>query len=67
METVRNDSDHYTCQKNGCDLRGAPIPEKYREMHGGATHYSEVIGIYDRDLDRTTEWLCPKCQARWPR
>lgn len=31
------------------------------------TVYSRVIGIYDIDLDRTTEWLCPDCGFWWDR
>jgi len=26
-----------------------------------------VIGIYDRDRDRTTHWKCPDCGAEWER
>lgn len=58
--------DMYTCIK-GCDLRGAEIPDKYRSYHGSATHYSERIGLYDRDLDRTTAYKCPKCGVQWKR
>jgi hypothetical protein len=28
---------------------------------------SRVIGIYDWDRDMTIEYLCPDCNARWPR
>lgn len=59
--------DEYKCKVNGCDLRAGEIPEKDREMFGGHTHFSHLIAITSRDLDRVTEYLCPKCQARWPR
>lgn len=63
-----SDADNkYVCPKNGCDLKGPEIPEKYREYHGGATHYSELISLYDRDRDRTTAYKCPKCGATWAR
>jgi len=29
--------------------------------------YSRMIGVYDRDRDRTVEWLCPDCGVRWDR
>ena len=59
--------DIYTCAKNNCDLRGAEIPEKYRQYHGDATHYSELISLYSLELDRTTSYKCPKCGATWAR
>lgn len=31
------------------------------------TVYSRVIGIYDRDKDRTTHWRCPDCNHEWRR
>jgi hypothetical protein len=55
------------CPKCNADLKGEPIPEQYRSMYGGKTHYSRTIGLYDRGLDRTTHWLCPDCKGRWER
>jgi hypothetical protein len=55
------------CKINGCDLKGSEIPEKDRWMFGNKTHFSQMIAISDRHLDRVTEYLCPKCGARWPR
>jgi hypothetical protein len=59
--------DMYTCPKNGCDLRGQEIPAKYREWHGNQTHYSNMIGIYDQERDRTVGWKCGVCGHQWPR
>ena len=56
-----------TCPKCGGDLRGHPIPEKDRHQFGGATHFSRVIGRYDKALDRTIEWICPLCAHTWER
>lgn len=50
---------------NGCDLTGSAIPEEQRHMYGGATHYSDVIGIVEND--RTVAWRCPDCGEEWPR
>lgn len=59
--------DEEKCKVNGCDLKGIPIPEKDRHLFGGKTHFSQMIAISDRKKDRVTEYLCPKCMARWPR
>lgn len=29
--------------------------------------FSRVIGVYSRELDRTTHWRCPDCGAEWER
>lgn len=51
------------------DLSGAEIPADLRNPFYGTTetHYSRVIGIYDRDRDRTTHWRCPDCGHEWRR
>ena len=59
--------DEDKCKVNGCDLKGEPIPEKDRYMFGGKTHFSQMIAISDRRLDRVVEYLCPKCGASWKR
>ena len=56
-----------TCPACHADLRGAEIPVEHREHFGGATHGSRLIGIYDRDRDRTVAWRCPDCGAEWAR
>lgn len=54
------------CPKCKADLTGPPIPERQREFcRPGDTHFSRVIGIYDRDLDRTVGWRCPDCKEEW--
>jgi len=55
------------CPKCKASLRGKRIPEKHREAYGNATHFSRVIGLYDRNLDRTTHWKCPDCGHVWLR
>ena len=56
------------CPLCGSDLTGEPIPQEdegYYESE--VTHYSRMIGIYDRALDRTVAWCCPDCGGEWPR
>lgn len=36
------------------------------DMRPGVT-LSRIVGIYDLGRDRTVEWLCPACGARWDR
>lgn len=55
------------CPHCDADLRAGEIPEDQREMFGDATHFSRLIGIYDRDLDRTVRWKCPDCKKEWER
>lgn len=53
------------CKK---DLTGDSIPEEYKDLYAdGSTHYSNRIGIYSRELDRTTHWKCPYCDHIWER
>lgn len=56
----------YKCP-NGCDLTGAPIPEKSRQHYGPKTHYSRCIAVYDIMRDVTTHWRCPDCGIEWDR
>ena len=55
------------CPHCGHNLQGEPIPEDSRELYGNATHFNRVIGVYDRDLDRTVRWQCPDCLQVWDR
>jgi hypothetical protein len=55
------------CPECGISLRGEPIPLKDREFFGNETHFNRVIGIYERQLDKTIIWLCPDCGYRWSR
>jgi len=50
------------CPKCGEDLR-----ERWMDVNGQEQEGSRVIGIYDRDRDRTTHWKCPDCGAEWER
>jgi hypothetical protein len=43
---------------------------RYAEMYGATQHtgrFSHKIGLYDRDTDRTTRWMCPECKHTWGR
>lgn len=57
------------CPKCGVSFQGEPIPEKSRQdgSYGNSTHFSRVIGIYSRGMDRTTQWRCPDCGHVWDR
>ena len=55
------------CPHCQSDLTGDPIPQEWLDMYGGSTHYSQVIGIYDRELDRTVAYRCPDCNGEWKR
>lgn len=50
-----------------CGTVDHPEPDRLCGECGEPRHFSNLIGVYDRDRDRTTEWLCPLCDARWPR
>lgn len=54
------------CRFCGANLQGEPIPVKDREAYG-ATHFSRIISIYDRALDRTVAYKCPDCGKEWTR
>lgn len=55
------------CPSCGKSWRTTKIPEKYKHMYGGEQDengdkwFSCLVGIYDRDLDRTTHCQCPFC------
>jgi ribosomal protein L37AE/L43A len=51
------------CKSN---LQGKPIPKEWQQDYG-ATHFSRIIAIYDRDKDRTVKYECPDCHKQWDR
>ena len=53
-----------TCPHCGENLQGPEIPDNRRDAHNGATHYSNRLAMYDRELGRTTHFECPKCRGR---
>lgn len=55
------------CPKCEANWRDQPIPKESQWMFGDSQWFSRVIGIYDRDLDRTVAWQCPDCGACWDR
>ena len=56
------------CPNCKIDLRGEPIPEKYKEFYEeSVTHYSRLIGVYDLKQDRVVLWKCPDCNYQWDR
>lgn len=70
-------ADFCFCRKCGADLRGPAIALENIESYGGhvdcrdgcgaASHYSRLVGIYDRGKDRTVAWMCPDCKHTEPR
>jgi hypothetical protein len=62
-----NDDTPRACPRCLADLTGEPIPEEHRRYFGNATHFSKVLGGYDRNVDRVTGWLCPECGHHWSR
>ena len=55
------------CPHCDADFQDEPIPEKDREAYGGHTHFSRLIAVYSRELDRTTHYRCPDCGKDIPR
>ncbi len=56
------------CPYCGTNLLGPEIPEKDRELFGGATHFRRQIGIETKGYDGVSFWMCPDCGAeenRW--
>ena len=64
-------ADMCKCSSCGADLRGPDIPDDYRYLYGNSAiceygcgnepHYTRLISVYDRQLDRTVAWRCPDC------
>lgn len=54
------------CPHCHADLTGPSIPAKDREHFGGKTHYSRVVVVIDRLLDRVDRYRCPDCGREWP-
>ena len=64
------DSNAEFCPSCGVRWWDKPIPDSHWRdgaKPGYPTHYSNIIGIYDRGRDRTVEWMCPSCKTRWER
>jgi hypothetical protein len=50
------------CPDCKANLQGAEIPMAYRKYHrAGTTHYTNLLGVYDREKDCTVAWRCPHC------
>lgn len=64
---VSNTQPPTTCPECRADLTGDPIPEKSRELFGGAEHFCLTVGIYSTHQDKVVAWECPKCGHRWDR
>lgn len=52
------------CPHCKANLVGEEILEAARENYGGHSHFSRLVGIYDRDRDRTSHFVCPDCGKR---
>lgn len=55
------------CPKCGSLWHEKRIPEESRHHFGNARFFSRVLGIYDRDRDRTVAYQCPDCKTFWDR
>jgi len=55
------------CPKCGSLWHEKRIPKESRHHYGDAQFFSRVLGIYDRDRDRTVAYQCPDCKACWDR
>lgn len=55
------------CPKCGSLWHDKRIPEESRHHYGDARFFSRVIGIYNRDRDRTVAYQCPDCNTCWDR
>ena len=52
------------------EYQDVEIADRYAAMYGADReqgHFSNIIGVYDMELDRTTQWLCPICEHIWDR
>jgi hypothetical protein len=57
-----------TCPSCSSNLQGETIPEEHREMFGGKTHFSRLIGVEIQGLyDGVAYWKCPDCGHEWER
>ena len=55
-------SEPTECPHCQAQLQGEEIPEDQREMFGGKTHFSRLIGISNGD--RVMWFECPECRGR---
>lgn len=74
MSLWLNGEEVWVCPECQADWHAQEIPTEYLEKgyYGawdGVTrrYYSRIIGMYDRELDRTTSYMCPDCGKEWPR
>lgn len=54
------------CPECGTSWVDKPIPKEHREYYSAPYFFSRVIGVYDRDLDRTVYYVCPDCKTEFP-
>lgn len=54
-----------TCPSCGTSWLDGEIPEKDRELYGGLTHFTRLVGISDGDS--VLRWRCPDCAEEWER
>lgn len=55
------------CPECGASWVSSIIPEEIREYYTPPYFFSRLIGIYSREQDRTIEYVCPDCDARFER
>lgn len=52
------------CPWCAADLKGEAVPEKFRELLGGAEFYSRVLPVRNSS-DVILGWQCPSCGRSW--
>lgn len=62
-ETLRN-SDLY---KDETDEQVRESAAHYGWSETNKVRFSNLIGLYSIERDRTFSWQCPKCNHTWPR
>lgn len=58
----------YFFLKYGDSAKARAIAEQYGDIPGHPKHFGKnVTGIYDREKDGVTHWLCTNCQSIFDR
>lgn len=56
------------CPRCRHSMLGESIPQRNRELYGGKTHFSRVIGVEVPGVyDGVLYWKCPDCDHKWHR
>jgi DNA-directed RNA polymerase subunit RPC12/RpoP len=55
------------CPECSANWVSSIIPKEQRKYYSPPYFFSRLIGIYSREHDRTIEYVCPDCGARFDR